>query len=204
MLTCLCFSLFCVHRSIAKSQLLTIPSSVIPLFMIALSSYLTNHTMVPSPLISLVYSVVTLATYSVIYAYPNLGGVYAATIITASISHAWYPIMWPWRLQTTSRATGSAFAIGFVNSLGQIGSVVGPQIFQAKYAPRYSVSFGVAMGFTGLCIVFTAWTWWATRFTERKTREMRRARVAAAKRGEYILDDVDIEADSDRKRRGAE
>jgi hypothetical protein len=30
-------------------------------------------------------------------------------------------------VQTTSRATGSAFSIGFVNSYGQIGGAIGPQ-----------------------------------------------------------------------------
>lgn len=167
--------------------------------MIALSSWLVNKKHVPSPLIALLYSVVTLACYSVLYTYPNLGGVYAATVITGSISHAWFPIMWPWRLQTTSRATGSAFSIGFVNSLGQIGSIVGPQIFRSKYAPRYSVSFGVAMGFTGLCILFTAWTWWVTRFTEKETREKRKLRIAALKRGEHLQDDVDVNADIERQ-----
>lgn len=181
--------------SIAKSQLLTIPASVVPLFMIALSSWLVNNRHVPSPLIALIYSIITLACYSVLYTYPNLGGVYAATIITGSISHAWFPIMWPWRLQTTSRATGSAFAIGFVNSLGQIGSLVGPQIFRSQYKPKYTVSFGVAMGFTGLCIIFTAVTWWFTRVTEKQTRDARKRRIAAAKNNEYLREDVDVDAD---------
>jgi hypothetical protein len=30
-------------------------------------------------------------------------------------------MMWPWRVQTTEGATGSAFAIAFANSYGQIG-----------------------------------------------------------------------------------
>lgn len=188
-LTCPPFS------SIAQSQLLTIPASVVPLFLIAMSSYLVNHRHVPSPLIALAYTIVTLACYSVLYTYPNLGGVYAATIITGSISHAWFPIMWPWRLQTTSRATGSAFAIGFVNSLGQIGSLVSAQIFQSKYGPKYSVSFAIAMLFTGLCIILTAVTWWFTRTTEKQTRDARKRRIAAANKGQFLREDVNADAD---------
>jgi heme A synthase len=187
------------RRSIAESQLLTIPSSVLPMFLIALSSYLTNRKGVPYPLVALAYMITTLACYGVIYTYPNTGGVYAATTIAASASLAWFSTMWPWRLQTTSRATGSAFAIAFSNSLGQIGTVVGPQIFRQKYAPRYTTSFGVAMGFSAICILSIAWTWWATRVTERQTREIRKMRIAAAKRGEMILDDVDIQADFEKK-----
>lgn len=103
--------------------------------------------------------------------------------------------MWPWRVQTTSRATGSAFAIGFVNSYGQIGGALGAQIFQSKYAPHYTVSFAVAMDVVGACILATLLTWYVTRDTERRTREIKKARVEAAKRGESVLDDVDASVD---------
>lgn len=183
------------RSSIAESQLLTIPSAVLPMILIVLSSYLTWKLNVPSPLIALAYTIILLVCYSVLYTYPNVGGVYAATIIAGSVSNAWFSIMWPWRLQTTSKATGSAFAIAFSNSLGQIGSVIGPQIFRSKFAPRYTTSFAVAMGFSGLCIIATAWTWWVTRVTEKQTRDMQKLRVSAAKKGELVMNDVDIDAD---------
>ncbi|PBP24229.1 putative pantothenate transporter [Diplocarpon rosae] len=40
-----------------------------------------------------------------------------------------------WRVQTTEGATGSAFAIAFANSYGQIGGAVGSQLFSSRYAP---------------------------------------------------------------------
>ncbi|GMF71979.1 unnamed protein product [Aspergillus oryzae] len=98
--------------------------------------------------------------------------------------------MWPWRVQTTSRATGSAFSIGFVNSYGQIGGAIGPQIFQNKYAPHYTVPFAVTMGLMAGCILTTLVTWWITRDTERATRRLKLARLEAMRRGEAVLDDV--------------
>ncbi|KAJ0306612.1 hypothetical protein COL516b_004405 [Colletotrichum fioriniae] len=181
--------------SIAESQLLTIPSSVLAIILIAVSGYLTNSLAVPYPLVALVYLVSNLACYGVMVAYPNNGGVYAATLIAAGVSLAWFATMWPWRLQTTFRATGSAFAIAWVNALGGIGTIVGPQIFRSKYAPEYTVSFAVAMGMTGACILAICWTWWITRETERQTRHLRKKRLAAHKTNEVILDDVDIDAD---------
>lgn len=53
------------------------------------------------------------------------------------------------------------------------------------------------MGFTGLCIIFTAVTWWMTRTTEKQTRQMRQLRIAAAKRGERLDSDADVDADAD-------
>ncbi|CAG7950335.1 unnamed protein product [Penicillium olsonii] len=96
----------------------------------------------------------------------------------------------PWRVQTTSRATGSAFSIGFVNSYGQIGGAIGPQMFRSEYAPRYTVPFAAAMGLVGMCGLLTLVTWWITRETERDTRRLKLAKIAAEKRGETILEDV--------------
>lgn len=101
--------------------------------------------------------------------------------------------MWPWRVQTTSRATGSAFSIGFVNSYGQIGGAIGPQLFRGAYAPRYQLSFGVAMGLVGCCMFTTLITWWVTRATERDTRRLKQAKIEAAKRGETIMEDVVVD-----------
>ncbi|KAM0547553.1 hypothetical protein ACHAPJ_010297 [Fusarium lateritium] len=181
--------------SIAESQLLTIPSSVLAIILIGVSGYLTNSLFVPYPVVALVYLVSNLACYGVMVAYPNNGGVYAATLIAAGVSLAWFATMWPWRLQTTSRATGSAFAIAWVNTLGGIGTIVSPQIFRSKYAPKYTVSFAVAMSMTGVCILAICWTWWLTRETESQTRHLRKKRLEAHKKGEVVLEDVDIDAD---------
>ncbi|KIW93731.1 uncharacterized protein Z519_05046 [Cladophialophora bantiana CBS 173.52] len=181
--------------SIAKSQLLNIPTSFLSIMIIAISGYFADSAWLPRPIIPLGFLVSILACYSVLYTFPNNGGVYAATVLANSFAQSWYPLMWPWRVQTTSRATGSAFAIGFVNSYGQIGGAVGPQIFQSKYAPYYTVSFAIAMAIIGGCILVTCITWWVTRQTERQTRRIKKLRMKAAKRGESVLDDVDADAD---------
>jgi nitrate/nitrite transporter NarK len=93
-------------------------------------------------------------------------------------------------VQTTSHATGSAFSIGFVNSYGQIGGAIGPQIFRSKYAPHYTIPFSVAMGLVGTCAILTLITWWVTRYTESETRRIKQAKMAAEKKGETILADV--------------
>lgn len=98
--------------------------------------------------------------------------------------------MWPWRAQTVNGATGSAFAISFVNSYGQVGDAIGPQMFQEKYAPRYQVPFSLSMGLIALCGIINLITWWATHQTERDTRKHKLARVEAKKRNEAVLDDV--------------
>ncbi|KAH8601958.1 major facilitator superfamily domain-containing protein [Bisporella sp. PMI_857] len=179
--------------TVAKSQLLNIPTAILTIAFIGIFGIWADTARLPRPLYPLSFMVVIFACYSVLYTYPNTGGVYAASILATSLASSWYPMMWPWRVQTTSKATGSAFAIGFVNSYGQIGGAVGPQIFRSKYAPKYSTSFAVAMAMLGCAIITNLVTWWVTKDVEQETRKLKRAMLAARKRGEVVLDDVNYD-----------
>ncbi|OTA59293.1 putative pantothenate transporter [Hypoxylon sp. EC38] len=184
--------------TIAQAQLLNLPITILGLIVIGVTGVFADNGRLPRPLYPLTFLTIILACYGVLVAYPNNGAVYAATMIGNAVTSAWFPMMWPWRVQTTSRATGSAFSIGFVNSYGQIGGAIGPQIFRSAYAPRYQVSFAVAMVLVGCCMITTLVTWWVTRQTERDTRKLKLARIAAAKRDDAILDDV---VDNDLKKK---
>ncbi|EMR66392.1 putative pantothenate transporter protein [Eutypa lata UCREL1] len=187
--------------NIATAQILNIPITVLGLMVIGVTGVFADNGRLPRPLYPLSFLTIILACYAVLVVYPNNGAVYAATMIGNAVTAAWYPMMWPWRVQTTSRATGSAFSIGFVNSYGQIGGAIGPQIFRSAYAPKYTVSFSAAMGLVGCCMIITLITWWVTRKTESNTRKLKLARVAAAKKGEAILDDL-VDNDLDNRGRG--
>lgn len=176
--------------TIARAQLLNLPISVLSLVVIALTGYFADNGKLPRPVYPLGVFAVVLACYSVLVVYPSNAAVYAATLIGNAFTSAFFPLMWPWRVQTTARATGSAFGIGFVNSYGQIGGAIGPQIFRQKYAPRYKESFASAMGLVGACSLITLTTWWVTQKTEADTRRLKRARVQAQKDGLTVLDDV--------------
>ncbi|KAJ2980697.1 hypothetical protein NQ176_g2476 [Zarea fungicola] len=186
--------------NIAQAQLLNLPITICSLLFIAGSGIMADRKNIPRPLYPLTFLLVILVCYGVFVAYPSNGAIYAVTLIGNALTSAWYPVMWPWRVQTTSHATGSAFSIGFVNSYGQIGGAIGPQIFKSKYAPHYTVPFSVAMGLVGCCAILTCITWWVTRGTESETRRIKQAKMAADRRGETILGDV---VDKDLKSRRA-
>ncbi len=176
--------------TIAGAQLLNLPISILGIFIIGVTGVLADRGRLPRPVYPLLVHVVVLACYGVLVAYPSNEAVYAATLVGNAFTAAFYPLMWPWRVQTTARATGSAFSIGFVNSYGQIGGAVGPQIFLARYAPKYTQSFGAAMACVGACMIVTLATWWVTRHTESDTRRLKRARVQAGKKELAVLEDV--------------
>ncbi|KAG4443011.1 hypothetical protein IFR05_001542 [Cadophora sp. M221] len=177
---------------IAKVQLLNIPPAIFSCILTIVFGIFADTGRIPQPLIPLGFMIIIQACYAVLYTFPSTGGVYTATILAGGFSTAWYTMMWPWRVQTTSGATGSAFAIAFANSYGQIGGAVGSQLFNSRYAPRYATSFGIAMGFIGAAIVMNIITWGFTWRVDVETRRLKRERIKAAKRGEAVLDDVDI------------
>ncbi|KAI8685016.1 MFS domain-containing protein [Fusarium keratoplasticum] len=176
--------------SIATAQILNIPMSVLTIIIIVTAGYVSDRAKFPLPLFPITSTIIVIASYGILVAYPNDIAVYIGMLIGNSFSIAWFPMMWSWRSQTVSGATGSAFAIGFVNSYGQIGDAVGPQMFQDKYEPRYRLPFALAMSLIAACGLTNSYTWWVTRQTERDTRRHKRARLEAKRNNEAILDDV--------------
>lgn len=176
--------------TIAQAQLLNLPISILSIIVIGVTGSFADNGKLPRPVYPLGVFTIVMACYAVLVVYPSNGAVYTATLIGNAFTSAFFPLMWPWRVQTTSRATGSAFSIGFVNSYGQIGGAIGPQIFRQVYAPRYRESFASAMALVGLCTIITLTTWWVTRQSEADTRKIKRARLQAEKQGLAVLDDV--------------
>lgn len=192
----------CSSRSIAEAQLLNLPPAIFSCLLVIFFGWLASTAMVPLPAIPLFFMIAIEACYAVEYTYPNVGGVYAATLLAGGFSTAWYEyqnacrvpkcmkadsryryiMMWPWRVQTINGATGSAFAIAFANSYGQIGGAVGAQLFNSRFAPRYETSFAIAMGFVGIAIIVASITWYFTGKVDIEMRRERRARIAASKR----------------------
>ncbi|KAF4125518.1 transporter [Geosmithia morbida] len=185
--------------TIAQAQLLNLPISFLAITVIGVTGFFADNGKLPRPVYPLGVFAVVLACYGILVAYPSNGAVYAATLVGNAFTAAFYPLMWPWRVQTTSRATGSAFSIGFVNSYGQIGGAIGPQIFKEKYAPRYRESFATAIALVFVCTIVTLVTWWVTRRSEADTRRLKRERVEANKKGLAVLDDV-VDQDLQAKR----
>lgn len=75
-----------------------------------------------------------------------------------------------------------------------MGGVVGPQLFQSKWAYNgYKTSFAICVAAIGSSWLANVWTWWLTRNTERDVLRVRRLRIAAEKTGGVFAgDDVKI------------
>lgn len=83
--------------------------------------------------------------------------------------------------------------------MGQVGGVIGPQLFQSKYAHNgYKVPFAICAAAIGLGGVASGWTWWLTRNVEWDVLRIRRLRIQAEKEGRVFGDD-DVRVFEERK-----
>jgi|SRR5688572_10249654 hypothetical protein len=95
-------------------------------------------------------------------------------------------------------STGAAFAIGLQSSIAQLGAVVGPQFFPAKWAEdRYRNSFLIGLAITIAALITNLWTWWLTRNIERQIQKVRRNTLKANKEGKAYTGESDIDVLND-------
>lgn len=128
------------------------------------------------------------------------GGVYAACVLSQFFVNSYYVPYWSWRTATLTGSTGAAFAIGLQSSIAQLGSVVGPQMFQSKWAHnRYRNSFIIGFCMVLACLASNLWTWWLTRDIERQVLKARRATLKARREGRAYTGEVDIDVLGDER-----
>lgn len=98
------------------------------------------------------------------------------------------------RSATLKGSTGTAFTLAFQSCIGQVGGVIGPQLFQERFAHNgYKTSFAICTAAIAASWVANVWTWYLTRNTERDVLRVRRLRIEAEKEGHvFASDDVKI------------
>jgi len=94
------------------------------------------------------------------------------------------------RSSTLRGSTGTAFALGFQNSIGQIGGAIGPQLFRTEWsAHNYRNSFAFCMAAATIGFLSNLWTFYLTRNVEYDILRVHRLRRKANKAGTVLADD---------------
>lgn len=140
----------------------------------------------------------SIVCYILFFTINSNGGLYAACILSQFFGASYYVPYWSWRTSVMSGSTGAAFAIGLQSSVAQLGAVVGPQFFQARWAAdRYRNSYLIGLGITLAALLTNSWTWWLTRNIERQTQKVRRETLKARREGKAYTGQTDIDVLND-------
>lgn len=146
----------------------------------------------------------TIVCFILFFTVSSRGGLYVACVLSQFFMASYYVPYWSWRTSIMSGSTGASFAIGLQSSIAQLGSTVGPQIFQSKWAyNRYRNSFIIGTAITLGALATNLWTWWLTKDIERRVVEVRRSTLKGRKEGRAYqgVDDIDVLGDDKIKNR---
>lgn len=108
--------------------------------------------------------------------------------------------MYPGRSSSLKGTTGTAFTLAFQSCVGQVGGVIGPQLFQDKWAyNRYKASFGICAAAIICGWAANLWVWWLTRNVEWDVLRVRRLRIQAEREGQVYAGDDDVKVYEERE-----
>lgn len=182
-----------------RNQLLNIPPSVGSVLAIIVAGWLLKKAWLSRPALIMLIGTAELVFFILLAALSAKGAIYAACVLGTLFYSVWFIPFWAWRSATLKGATGAAFGLAFQNCVGQVGGVIGPQLFQSKYAYNgYKVPFSICAGAVGASWLATLWAWWLTRDLEWDVRRIRRLRIKAEREGAVYADD-DVDASEERK-----
>ncbi|KAL5450316.1 hypothetical protein PMIN05_001037 [Paraphaeosphaeria minitans] len=178
-----------------RNQLLLLPPCAAAILGLVISAWIMGRAWIVRPAYIMVLMSGMVVCFVLFFTITSSRvGIYIACILGTLFYQSYFPAFWAWRSATLSGSTGTAFTLGLQSGIAQLGGVVGPQLFQSKWAHNgYKTSFAIAASFMIAGWVSNMWTWWLTRNTEYDVMRVRRKANAARKRGEVEFgDDIRI------------
>ncbi|KAK3329132.1 MFS transporter [Apodospora peruviana] len=167
-----------------RNQLLNIPPAAASVLAIIFAGWFMNRAYLTRPAFIMWICGGALVFFILLAASSNRYAIYVACVLGTMFYSVFFIPFWAWRSSTLVGTTGTAFTLAFQSCIGQVGGVVGPQLFQSQFAHNgYKVPFtisavAIAIGWLGSC-----WTWYLTRNVEYDVKRVRRLRIAAEKAG---------------------
>jgi len=177
-----------------RNQLLNIPPAAASVLAIIFAGWFLDRAYTTRPLFILPMVLGAFVCFLVFCTVSNHAGVYVACIFGTMFYSVYFIPFWAWRSSSLIGSTGTAFALAFQSCVGQVGGVIGPQLFREKWAYNgYKTSFAICAAAIGAGLFANLWTWWLTRNIEWDVRRIRRLRIKAAKKGDlYVEDDIKV------------
>ena len=158
----------------AQAQLLTVPPYAVATIVTIVTAVLSEKTRQRSPYV-LASSSVAIFGYIILLAAPSTkpGLSYAGTILAATGIYPGCAIVLSWAAANVSAQTKRATATAMTITIGNLGAVLGTQLYRPATSPRWYLGHAFSLGYlvASMVVVSTLWVL-LTRENERKrTRE---------------------------------
>jgi hypothetical protein len=145
---------------LTTTQLLTIPTYTFGCASLVLSGWLIHTSRLRPWTTAIAIESLACLCYILLIVIHDPIAKYVLVTIATACSICIYPILWPERIRAAHGTTTAGLVIGLTNAAAQMAGIVGPQVYQTKFGPRYVVSFAVSIGLLAGAIVSICVTWW--------------------------------------------
>lgn len=174
----------------AQAQLLTVPPYAVATILTLIVAYFAEKTHKRAPFI-IASSSLAIIGYIVLLTAPihAPGLSYAGTILAAAGIYPSTAIVLSWPAANVSGQTKRATATAMTITIGNLGAVLGTQLYRPKTAPRWYLGHGFALGYL-VCNIVVVATLWISLRKENARKEERRLRGEVGVGG--IVDDRDV------------
>lgn len=182
-----------------RNQLLNIPPAACTVLSIIFAGWFLKHAWLSRPAFIMIIMSCMVVSFALLASLHSKGGIYTACVLGTMFYSVYFIPFWAWRSSTLKGTTGAAFTLAFQSCVGQVGGVIGPQLFREKFADNgYRTSFAICAAAIGFGFVANLWTWWLTRNVEEDVRRIKRLRIKAEKEGRIFAED-DIKVYEERR-----
>ncbi|OJJ08224.1 hypothetical protein ASPVEDRAFT_57388 [Aspergillus versicolor CBS 583.65] len=178
-----------------RNQLLNIPPAAASVLSIIFSGWFLKRAYMTRPAYVMACIMGPMLLFFILLAVLNdKVGIYIACVLGTMFHAVYFIPFWAWRSSSLKGTTGSAFTLAFQSCVGQVGGVIGPQLFQSRFAYNgYKTPFAICAAVVGVSWVTNGWTWWLTRNVEYDVLRVRRLRIKEEKQGRvYAGEDIRV------------
>lgn len=177
--------------SAANAQLLTVPPYAVATILTVIVAVLSEKTKKRAPFI-LASTSLAIIGYILLLATPasRPGVSYTGTIFAAAGIYPSTAIVLSWPAANVSGQTKRATATAMTITIGNLGVVLGTQLYRPNTSPRWFLGHGFAVGYLAMNLVVTSVLWWSLG-RENKTKEEKRA-AGGLGDGEDVRSDADV------------
>lgn len=172
--------------SAAQAQLLTVPPYAFAFITTITLAVLSERTHRRAPFI-VGSSAFAIIGYIILLTSPKPGASYTGIFFAAGGIYPSVALILAWPANNVSGQTKRAVASGMQIMIGNLGAVLGTQLYRTETAPRYFLGHGFALGYLLANIVVVALLWWLLK-GENARRDARQSHGSDQLENEAVLD----------------
>ena len=175
--------------SAAEAQLLTVPPYVFATCLTVIVAVASEKTNYRAPFI-MGSSCLAIIGYIILLSDTRSGVSYVGTIFAAGGIYPATAIVLSWPANNVSGQTKRATANAMQISIGNLGAVLGTQLYRTESKPRFFVGHGFALGYLVANVFVVGTLWWVLKSENaRRDRGGRQENLGGIAEGEWLGDE---------------